>query len=137
MSEKLEELKTVNSEINKKITYKTDKEYYDKIEFWEVPKDGFGDCEDYALMKLRRLLELDWDIKDLSLCAVKTDKRLEHADHAILVVHLDKELYSLDNRYPDVWTLSRTGYEVEMIQMGGTKSWVTLEKYKEEMGLEK
>ncbi len=50
-------LEKVNRDINWKITAKSDVEHYDRQEYWTIPEDGYGDCEDYALAKLKLLLD--------------------------------------------------------------------------------
>ena len=41
----------INSDVNASVKYKTDLEQYDTPEIWREA-GSFGDCEDYALLKL-------------------------------------------------------------------------------------
>lgn len=47
----------INRDVNASITYKTDLAQYGTPEHWCLPSN-FGDCEDYALLKRKLLLEL-------------------------------------------------------------------------------
>ena len=49
----------INREVNASVTYKTDLAQYGTPEHWCLPTD-FGDCEDYALLKRKLLLEQGW-----------------------------------------------------------------------------
>ena len=46
----------INRQINRAIRFASDMEQYGKEEYWEYPISGFGDCEDMALEKRRRLV---------------------------------------------------------------------------------
>lgn len=45
----------INSDVNARVTYKSDLEQYSTPEFWKEA-GAFGDCEDYALLKRKLLL---------------------------------------------------------------------------------
>lgn len=55
-------------------------------EYWATPKEflrvGFGDCEDYALIKYYSLIRLGFDVKKLSLVVVK--EKFRGGDHMVL-----------------------------------------------------
>ena len=56
----------------------------------------FGDCEDYALLKRKILLNSGFERKDLHLacCWCENDEY-----HCVLLVNTDKGWFILDNRY--------------------------------------
>ena len=116
------DLAAVNSEVNA-LPYKGDAERYGTPEFWiEIGKDG-GDCEDYAIGKLNRLVALGWPVKDLRLacCYVETGEY-----HAVLIASADEGDMVLDNRKPHpfpVSELSVFGYKPDKIQ-GPGRTWV-------------
>src|SRR3712207_5975149 len=41
----------VNRRVNGRIKPKTDKEHWGVVDSWDFPDDGYGDCEDYQLLK--------------------------------------------------------------------------------------
>ena len=60
----------INSDVNARVTYKSDLEQFDTPEFWEMA-GKFGDCEDYALAKRNALLNAGWPKDKLGLCVVR------------------------------------------------------------------
>ena len=85
----------VNSHVNNSVTYKTDLEQYNKPEHWCLPTD-FGDCEDYALLKRKLLLEQGWPSDKLGLCVCYIQSG---EGHCVLWVDTDKGSFILDNNY--------------------------------------
>ena len=57
--ERLAELDAVNRTVNHEIEPVTDIELYGQTDYWTIPA-ARGDCEDYALMKRKRLMALGW-----------------------------------------------------------------------------
>ena len=58
-------LRSVNARVNARIKPMTDKAHWGVTDRWDFPDDGFGDCEDYQLLKRRMLAErglpeIDW-----------------------------------------------------------------------------
>jgi predicted transglutaminase-like cysteine proteinase len=47
----------INKWVNKAIKPLTDLDHWGLIEVWSYPDDGYGDCEDYVLLKRRMLIE--------------------------------------------------------------------------------
>ena len=46
----------INSDVNARVTYKSDLEQYGTPEHWCFTTTNFGDCEDYALPNVKLLL---------------------------------------------------------------------------------
>ena len=110
------DLHAFNSEMNKSIKYVPDVKKYQAREFWTTAS-GEGDCEDFALAKMTKLLELGWSQKDLRMAIT--------VDHAVLVVRLDGEDYILDNATAYVWPTRMAKIELISIQkQGGSSEWV-------------
>ena len=42
---------SVNNRTNREISAITDEEHWGVVDRWDLPTDGTGDCEDYALLK--------------------------------------------------------------------------------------
>ena len=113
-------LESVNREVNEGTQYKTDLALYGTPEFWTIA-DGAGDCEDYALAKRKKLIELGWLASELKLAVVKT----EYGDgHAVLTVDTSKGTFVLDNRYKHIMSWKSLPYEWISRQAG--KSWVKI-----------
>jgi len=77
------------------------------VEKWSYPDDGYGDCEDYVLLKRRMLLQSGWPREALLITVVR-DKKDE--GHAVLTVKTDRGDYVLDNQAEDVvlWSTPAT-----------------------------
>lgn len=103
-------LNQINRHWNERIEYQPDFEHYGKLEYWYIPQDGLGDCEDFALAK-KRSLENQGIKSCLATCYVETGEY-----HAVLVVHADTGSYVLDNRYDQVMSWDRLPYEWEKMQ---------------------
>lgn len=84
------QLVRVNKEINDRIEFRSDANQ----DIWEIG-DRAGDCEDYALRKLRTLTqEHGFPRGALTLAACKLDYG---RGHAVLLVHSDRGVYVMDN----------------------------------------
>lgn len=96
MSNKYTVADTINKEVNSSVKYMSDIEHYGLIEKWTIP-DGYGDCEDYVLLKRVRLIEQGFSSSDLNICTCIIDSG---EGHAVLFVNTDQGGFILDNRYP-------------------------------------
>jgi len=92
----------INAQVNASVTYKTDLEQYDKPEHWCLPTN-FGDCEDYALLKRKLLLEQGWPSDKLGLCVCYMP---DGQGHCVLWVDTDKGQFILDNNLKDPVSLN-------------------------------
>ena len=113
-------LSQVQTGVNSRIKYRRD--LGDK---WEVA-DTEGDCEDYALAKMVRLLEFGWPRGALrmTLCAITGPRRFTY--HAVLQAETDHGTWVLDNRqkYPRMWT--RLPYRWLFRECPGREEWERL-----------
>ena len=50
------DLTRINKWVNDNVTPMTDLEHWGVVEKWSYPDDGYGDCEDYVLLKRRMRL---------------------------------------------------------------------------------
>ena len=62
--ERLSELDEVNRGVNQAIEPATDMEVYGVSEYWTIPTNR-GDCEDFALLKRKDLIERGWPARSL------------------------------------------------------------------------
>ena len=49
-----------------------DQRHYGRAEYWNIPTDGYGDCEDYALTKRRDLIAAGFPAQALRIAVVLT-----------------------------------------------------------------
>ena len=101
------DLVRVNKWVNGAIKPLTDLEHWGVVDRWSYPDDGYGDCEDYVLLKRRMLIQSGWP-REALLVTVVRDKKDE--GHAVLTVTTDKGDYVLDNQNEDILLWSETGY---------------------------
>ncbi|MBN9039479.1 MAG: transglutaminase-like cysteine peptidase, partial [Rhizobiales bacterium] len=87
------EIVSVNAETNSAIAPLTDMEIFGVEERWEYPTT-VGDCEDYALLKRKRLNEMGYPLGALLLTVARDAKG---GGHAVLTVVTDLGDFILDN----------------------------------------
>ena len=81
------DLVQVNDWVNDNVKPMTDLEHWGVVERWNYPDDGYGDCEDYVLLKRRMLMQAGWPREALLITVVR-DKKGE--GHAVLTVKTDQ-----------------------------------------------
>jgi predicted transglutaminase-like cysteine proteinase len=102
------QLLAINTAVNAEIEPVTDMEHWGVPERWDIPSDGKGDCEAYALEKRRRLIEAGWP-RQILLMTVVRDKSGD--GHAVLTVKTDRGDLILDNQEAKVLLWAETGYK--------------------------
>jgi predicted transglutaminase-like cysteine proteinase len=118
------DLVRVNTRVNDTIKPLTDLEHWGVAERWSYPDDGYGDCEDYVLMKRRMLMQAGWPRQALLITVVR-DKRGD--GHAVLTVKTDKGEFILDNQNEEVLLWSETAYRfVKRQSQRDPNVWVSL-----------
>jgi predicted transglutaminase-like cysteine proteinase len=118
------ELVQINAHVNDSITPMTDLEHHGVVEKWSYPDDGYGDCEDYVLLKQRMLAEAGWPRQALLITVVRDTKG---EGHAVLTVKTDKGEFILDNQNPEVLPWSETSYRyVKRQSQYDPNVWVAL-----------
>jgi predicted transglutaminase-like cysteine proteinase len=119
------DLVRVNKWVNQAIKPLTDLEHWGVVERWSYPDDGYGDCEDYVLLKRRILIQSGWP-REALLVAVVRDK--DGDGHAVLTVTTDKGDYVLDNQTEKILLWSETGYGfVKRQSQSNPNVWVSLD----------
>jgi predicted transglutaminase-like cysteine proteinase len=118
------DLLRVNRWVNESIKPMTDMDHWGVIEKWSLPSDGYGDCEDYVLLKRKMLIDAGWPREALLITVVR-DKKGE--GHAVLTVKSDKGEFILDNQNESVVAWTETGYRfVKRQSQGDPNVWVSL-----------
>jgi predicted transglutaminase-like cysteine proteinase len=114
----------VNNWVNGNIKPLTDLEHWGVVERWNYPDDGYGDCEDYVLLKRRLLIEAGWPREALLITVVRDKK---NDGHAVLTVKTNKGEFILDNQEPQVLAWDKTGYRfVKRQSQSDPNVWVAL-----------
>jgi predicted transglutaminase-like cysteine proteinase len=121
----LKDLVSINRYVNESVKPMTDLEHWGTIEKWSYPDDGYGDCEDYALLKRRLLIKAGWPREALLMTVVR-DRKDE--GHAVLTVKTDRGEFILDNQAEAVLPWFETGYRfVKRQSQKDPNVWVSLE----------
>jgi predicted transglutaminase-like cysteine proteinase len=119
------ELVRINKSVNEQVKPITDYEHWGVPEKWSYPDDGYGDCEDYVLLKRRMLMQAGWPREALLITVVRDRKG---DGHAVLTVKTDKGELVLDNQHDDIVLWSETGYRfVKRQSQSDPNIWVELD----------
>ena len=116
-------LTDVNKSVNRSITSVTDLDHWGVLDRWDYATDGLGDCEDYQLLKRKKLVEAGLPRRAL-LMTVVLDENNE--GHAVLMVRTDRGDYILDNKRDGIFTWQSTGYTYIKRESQIDTSWVAL-----------
>ncbi|KQV84524.1 transglutaminase-like cysteine peptidase [Rhizobium sp. Root1220] len=117
-------VRSVNATVNNTITPMTDKEIYGKDEVWAYPTTA-GDCEDFALLKRRILIQRGISPADLLLTVVR---KPDGEGHAVLTLRTSKGDFILDNLASNVKPWFDTSYSFIKRQSSyNAGRWVTIE----------
>jgi predicted transglutaminase-like cysteine proteinase len=101
----------------------TDMDHWGVEDRWGLAEDGYGDCEDYQLVKRKRLVAAGFSRRALRMTAVIDG---DGEPHAVLMVRTDRGDFILDNKRDTVLPWRQTGY-VYLQREGATGStWVSL-----------
>jgi predicted transglutaminase-like cysteine proteinase len=118
------ELVRVNKAVNGRIQPMTDLEHFGVVERWSLPDDGYGDCEDYVLLKRKILMEMGWPSGALLITIVRDQKG---EGHAVLTVKTDKGDLILDNQNEAIVQWSAANYRfVKRQSQDDPNVWVSL-----------
>ena len=98
---------TLNRQINRQVRSVSDQAQYGKQEHWALPTARGGDCEDFALLKKKRLMQAGVDPQNL-LITTALDRRRNA--HAVLIMRTPQGDFVLDNLRDDIVHWQRTGY---------------------------
>ncbi|WP_420962288.1 transglutaminase-like cysteine peptidase [Brucella sp. IR073] len=114
----------INNQVNSQIEARTDMEMWGKPEVWSYPTQ-YGDCEDYALLKRKRLAEAGVPISDLLITVVR---QTNGDGHAVLTMRTDRGDFILDNLEPRVLVWNQTEYQyLKRQSTRHTGVWVSID----------
>ena len=118
------DLARINKWVNENVKPMTDLEHWGVVEKWSYPDDGYGDCEDYVLLKRRMLMEAGWPREALLITVVREKNG---NGHAVLTVKTDKGEFILDNQEERILLWSETSYRyVKRQSQSDPNRWVAL-----------
>lgn len=106
-SEQLALIERVNREVNRQIRPLSDLDHWGVNDRWDLPVDNLGDCEDYVLLKRKRLVDSGLPRQALLITIVKD----EAGDgHAVLTARTSRGDVILDNMTDRVKSWRDTPY---------------------------
>ena len=118
------DLGRVNKLVNDTVKPITDIDHWGTIEKWSYPTDGYGDCEDYVLLKRKMLIDAGWPQESLLITVVR-DRNGE--GHAVLTVTTDKGDFVLDNENSGIVPWRDTGYRyIKRQSQTNPNQWVSI-----------
>jgi predicted transglutaminase-like cysteine proteinase len=118
------DLVRINNRVNENIKPMTDLDHYGVVEKWTYPDDGYGDCEDYVLLKRRMLIDAGWPREALLITVVRDGKG---DGHAVLTVKTDRGEFILDNQNATVVPWYESGYRfVKRQSQADPNVWISL-----------
>lgn len=117
-------VQVINGDVNKAIIPMTDREIFGREEVWAYPTE-VGDCEDFVLLKRKKLMEAGFSPADLLITVVR---KPDGEGHAVLTLRTSQGDYILDNLVDDVKLWADTPYTYLKRQASfDTGRWVTIE----------
>jgi len=119
-----QDIARVNLWVNAHVAPVSDEDHWALVDRWDYPIDGRGDCEDYALLKRKMLIEMGYPRQALLMTVVKDESQ---AGHALLTVRTNAGEFALDNLNDETKPWAETGYRfVKRQSQEDPNVWVTL-----------
>lgn len=106
-------VKKINSNINRKVRQIEDSQQYGLRDFWSLPTDRGGDCEDFALLKKATLIKEGVAPGNLLIATVLDRNR---KNHAVLILRTTAGDYVLDSATSEIRLWSKTRYSFLKLQ---------------------
>ena len=92
------------------------------MDFWTIPTDGWGDCEDFVLAKRKALVSAGVPRRALRIAV----GRLPSGEaHAVLIVATDQGDYVLNNLHSAVVSWEKANISWIAREIPGQISWTT------------
>ncbi|HEX8375579.1 MAG TPA: transglutaminase-like cysteine peptidase, partial [Geminicoccaceae bacterium] len=119
------ELDAVQREVNAALRPASDREAFGLAEHWTpvAGVGGRGDCDDFALTKLHRLLRQGWPRDALRLTSATLP---DGQEHLVLAVRTDRGDYVLDNLRPAPFPWTALPYRWVAQEVPGSGAWRTV-----------
>jgi len=122
--ESMRTIERVNRRVNAAVKPMSDMEQWGRVDQWDYPTTGYGDCEDYVLFKRYVLMQKGFPRQALLVTVVK-DERGD--GHAVLTVKTDRGEFILDNLNDRVLPWESTPYKfVKRQSQSDPNVWVDI-----------
>ena len=116
-------LVSVNRSINTRIKPMTDIDHWNVVDRWDLPTDGYGDCEDFQLLKRKVLAEQGLSRRAMRMTVVIDD---QGEGHAVMMIRTDRGDFILDNKRSAILTWQQTEYTFVKREGQDSVAWVAL-----------
>jgi len=116
-------LNRINQQVNAAIKARTDNDHWGVDDIWDFAEDGYGDCEDYQLVKRRRLVEAGIPRRAMRMTVVIDE---EGAGHAVMMVRTTRGDFILDNKRNAILPWHKTGYIYIKREGDESSTWASL-----------
>jgi predicted transglutaminase-like cysteine proteinase len=113
----------VNRQVNAAIKPLSDADHWGVEDRWDFAEDGYGDCEDYQLLKRKFLVSAGLPRRALRMTVVVDENG---QGHAVMMVRTDRGEFILDNKRNAVLPWSQTGYTYVKREGDAGTAWASL-----------
>jgi predicted transglutaminase-like cysteine proteinase len=113
----------INKHVNAAVSPREDIDHWGVIDLWNYPDDGYGDCEDYQILKRRLLVEAGLPRRALRMVVVLDELG---QGHAVLAARTDQGDFILDNKRDAVLPWHQTGYVYIKSEGDRAHAWIWL-----------
>jgi predicted transglutaminase-like cysteine proteinase len=116
-------IQAVNNRVNASVIPLSDQDHWGIPDRWDLPNDGYGDCEDIQLLKRKLLAE-----RGLPRRAMRMTVVIDHLGdgHAVLMMRTDRGDFILDNKTDAILPWGRTGYVFAKREGHDSAAWVAI-----------
>jgi predicted transglutaminase-like cysteine proteinase len=118
-------LEAVNRHVNSSVKPMRDPDHWGQVDRWSFPDDGYGDCEDFQLLKRKLLVEAGLPRRALRMTVVIDGGG---AGHAVLTLRTTRDDLILDNQTDAILPWQETGYRFVQRESTRSAGWVFLER---------
>jgi predicted transglutaminase-like cysteine proteinase len=116
-------LAAVNRHVNASIRPMRDQDRWGTADLWGLPEDGYGDCEDFQLLKRKLLVEAGLPRRALRMTVVLDGSG---EGHAVLTARTTRGDLVLDNQTDEILAWQETGYRFVQRESARKTGWVFL-----------
>ncbi|MGP9821554.1 transglutaminase-like cysteine peptidase [Salinarimonas sp. NSM] len=113
----------INRRVNREVRPMTDAQQWNVVDSWDFPETGYGDCEDYQLLKRSRLADAGIPRRAMRMTVVLDEN---NEGHAVLAIRTDRGDMILDNKVDAVKPWGETGYTYIKREGSSGTAWVSL-----------
>ena len=116
-------IKAINNRVNGSIISLSDQDHWGVADRWDLPNDGYGDCEDIQLLKRKLLAEQGLPRRAMRMTVVIDDRG---EGHAVLMMRTDRGDFILDNKTNAILPWDQTGFTFSKREGHDSTAWLSL-----------